>query len=201
MYNLRVKGGNFMKRFKNDWLVYFILSVLAIGLGIVLIVEDCKFGLDILNIVIAVLLIVYLILYLAPIMSKKRGKIQILTIVEFVIIALIALGLVLQQFKVFNIAGSCKILGLVLWLRAVVELFRAYFYRGKENSGYSYSIWYFIIMLVLITLGTWMFASPFFADKQVVIALAVILFLLAVTFIILGIIYVPKANKKSKKNK
>ena len=61
--------------------------------------------------------------------------------------------------------------------------------------------WYFIIMLVLITLGTWMFASPFFADKQVVIALAVILFLLAVTFIILGIIYLPKANKKSKKNK
>lgn len=187
-----------MKRFKFDWLVCFIVSVLAIALGIVLIVNDYKIGMQILNIVIACILILYLFLFLLPILQHKRGTIQILTIVEFVIVALIALGLILQQFKVFNIVGACRIIGLVIWIRSVVELFRAYFYRGKESS-YKYAVWYFCIILALITLGTWMFASPFFSDQQVVLALSISCFILAALLIVMGIIFVSK--KKKSKNK
>lgn len=187
-----------MKRFKYDWLVYFIVSIIAITLGILLIVNDYKIGMQILNIAIAIILILYLFLFLMPVLRHKSGTIQILTIVEFVIVALIALGLILQQFKVFNIAGACRIIGLVLWIRAVVELFRAYFYKGKDSS-YKYAIWYFCIILSLITLGTYMFASPFFTDQQVVLALSIGCFILAVVLIVLGIIYVPKKSKKSKK--
>ena len=187
-----------MKRFKFDWLVCFIVSVLAITLGIILIVNNYKIGMQILNIVIACILLLYLFLFLLPVMQKKSGTIQILTIIEFVIVALIALGLILQQFKVFNIAGACRIIGLVLWIRAVVELFRAYFYRGKESS-YKYAVWYFCIIIVLITLGVWMFASPFFTDQQVVLALSISCFILAILLIVLGIIFVPKKGKKSNK--
>ncbi|MBE5746447.1 MAG: hypothetical protein E7359_04090 [Clostridiales bacterium] len=193
-----------MKRFKNDWILYLIISILSIALGIVLIVNNYKIGLDILNIVIAVLLLVYLGLVVVPVLRRKTGSIQVLTIVELVIICIIAIGLVLQQFKVFNIVGSCKIIGLVLWIRAVVELFRAYFYRGKESS-FKYPMWYFCVILLLITLGTYMFAAPFFTDTQVVLTLAISLFILAAILIILSIIFIPKSkkkktNKKSKKS-
>lgn len=186
-----------MKRFKNDWLVYFIISVLSIALGIVLIVNNYDIGLKILDIAIAILLVIYLILFLLPVLKNKRGTIQVLTIIECVLIVIIAVGLVLQQFKVFNIAGACKIIGLVIWLRAIVELFRAYFYRGKDSS-YKYPTWYFCLMLVLVTLGTFMFAKPFFSNEQVVLALSIASFVLAIFLIVLGIIYVPKNGKKTR---
>lgn len=185
-----------MKRFKLDWLVYFIVSILSTALGIVLIVKNYEIGLKILNIAIAILLVVYLVLFLFPILKHKKGTIQVLTIVEFVLVALIAIGLVLQQFNVFNIAESCEVIGLVIWLRAVVELFRAYFYRGKD-SNYKYPTWYFCSMLALITLGTFMFAKPFFNNTQVVLALSIACFIVSIVLIVLGIVYVPK-KKKSK---
>ena len=189
-----------MKRFKYDWLVYFIVSVLAIALGIVLIVKDYEIGLKIVNIAIAIILIAYMLLFLLPILKHKRGTVQILVIVEFVLVGLISLGLILQQFKVFNIVGACKIIGLVIWLRCVVELFRAYFYRGKDSS-YKYAIWYFCLILALFSLGVYMFAKPFFTDAQVVLTLSICCFIASAVLIVLGIICVPKNNKKAKSSK
>lgn len=187
-----------MKRFKNDWLLYLIISIFTIALGIVLIVKNYEIGLKILNIAISLVLIIYLIAFLLPILRHRSGNIQILMIIEFVLVALIALGLILQQFKVFNIVGACKIIGLVIWLRAIVELFRAYFYRGKESS-YKYPMWYFTIILALVTLGTYMFAKPFFTDQQVVLVLSILCFIASIVLIVMGIIYLPKKSKKSKK--
>lgn len=189
-----------MKRFKLDWLVYFIVSIISITLGILLIVNNYEIGMKILNIAIAIILLCYLFLFLLPLIKHKRGTTQILVIIEFVLVGLIAIGLVLQQFNVFNIAEACQVIGLVIWLRAVVELFRAYFYRGT-NSNYKYPVWYFCIMLALITLGTFMFAKPFFNNTQVVLTLSICCFILAVALIILGIIFVPKKSKKVKKSK
>ena len=152
---------------------------------------------QILNIVIAIILLLYLFLFLLQILRHKRGTVQILAIIEFVIVLIISLGLILQQFKVFNIAGSCRIIGLVLWIRAVVELFRAYFFRGNE-SNYKYPVWYFCLCLVLITLGTYMFAAPFFSDQQVVLTLSILSFVASAVLIVLGIIFVPKKNSKTK---
>lgn len=192
------KLGDIMKRFKNDWLLYLIISIFTIALGIVLIVKNYEIGLKILNIAISLVLIIYLIAFLLPILRHRSGNIQILMIIEFVLVALIALGLILQQFKVFNIVGACKIIGLVIWLRAIVELFRAYFYRGKESS-YKYPMWYFAIILALVTLGTYMFAKPFFTDQQVVLVLSILCFIASIVLIVMGIIYLPKKSKKSKK--
>lgn len=184
-----------MKRFKGDWILYLILSVVSIALGIILLVNNYKIGLEILNIAIAIMLVIYLAVFLFPIIKNKQGKMKVLTIVEFVLICIIAVGLVLQQFKVFNIVGACKIIGLVIWLRAVVELFRAYFYRGSEN-GKKYASWYFCLMIVLITAGTFMFAKPFFTDKQAVLALSIICFIIAIVLISFGIAYAPKSKRK-----
>ena len=189
-----------MKRFKGDYIVYLIVSVLLITLGIVMLVNNYEIGLKIVNIAIALMLVAYLALVIFPLIKHKRGTIQILTIVEFVLVCIIAIGLVLQQFKVFNIAGACKILGLVIWIRAIVELFRAYFYRGKDSS-YNYAVWYFCIILALVTLGTYMFAKPFFTDQQVVLVLSIMCFVVALCLIILGIIYAPKKKKTKSRSK
>jgi len=189
-----------MKRFKYDWLLYLIVSLLAIGLGIVLIVDNYSIGLKILDVALAVMLISYALLLLFPQIKNRRGTIQILIIIEFILIILISVGLVLQQFKVFTIAGSCRILGLIIWLRSIVEIFRAYFYKGKD-SAYKYALWYLVIILALFTLGVYMFASPFFNDTQLILALSIALFVVAVILIVLGIAYLPKKDKTKKAKK
>ena len=187
-----------MKRFKLDWLVYLILSAVFIAVGIVMIPEVTDLGIKILNIVLALALIVYSVLYLFPKIKRHRGAVQILTIVEFVIVCLIALGLVLMQFKVFQIDGVIRILGLVIWIRSIVELFRAYFYHGKDST-YKYPVWLFCIYLVLITFGTYIFASPFISDEKLVLIMAILFLIVAILLIILGIILLPKKSNSSKK--
>lgn len=187
-----------MKRFKLDWLVYLILSAVFIAVGIVMIPEVTDLGAKILNIVLAIALVIYSILYLFPKIKRHKGSIQILVIVEFVIVCLVAIGLVLVQFKVFQITGVVRILGLVIWLRSVVELFRAYFYRGKDSS-YKYPVWLFCIYLVLITFGTYIFASPFISDAKLVLIMAILFLIVAIFLIVLGIVLLPKKSKKSKK--
>lgn len=188
-----------MKRFNYDWLVYLILSVLCIAAGVVMLPQVTNLGIKILDIILAICLVAYCCVYLLPKIKHSRGTIQILTIVEFVVICLVALGLILMQFKVFQIDGVIRIIGLVIWLRSVVELFRAYYYRGKDSS-YKYPVWLLIIYLVLITFGTYIFASPFISDEKLVLILAIALFVLAVLLIVLGIIYLPKSSHKSKKS-
>lgn len=189
-----------MKRFKLDWLVYLILSAVFIAVGIIMIPEVTDLGAKILNIVLAIALVIYSILYLFPKIKKHRGSIQILVIIEFIIVCLIALGLILVQFKVFEVTGVVRILGLVIWLRCIVELFRAYFYRGKDSS-YSYPVWLFCIYLVLITFGTYIFASPFISDQKLVLIMAILFLIVAILLIILGIVLLPKKSKSSKKSK
>lgn len=194
-----------MKRFKFDWLVYLIFSAVFIALGIIMLPEVTDLGSKILNIVLAIALVIYCILFLFPKIKKHRGTIQILVIIEFVIVCLVAIGLVLVQFKVFEITGVVRILGLVIWLRSVVELFRAYFYRGKDSS-YSYPVWLLCIYLVLITFGTYIFASPFISDQKLVLIMAILFLVVAIILIILGIVLLPKSkssktSKSSKKSK
>ena len=189
-----------MKRFKLDWLVYFILSVFAIAGGIIMLPGVTDLGGKILNILLAICLVVYACLYLLPKIKSYRKTPQILTIIEFVILCLLALGLVLVQFKVFQISGVVRIIGLAIWLRCVVELFRAYYYRG-EASSYKYPVWLLCIYLVLITLGTYIFAAPFISDEKLVLIMAIALLVLAVGLIVLGIVLVPKQKQNKKQNK
>jgi len=189
-----------MKRFKLDWLVYFILSVIAIAGGIVMLPGVTDLGGKILNIFLAICLVVYACMYLLPKIKNYRKTPQILTIIEFIILCVLAVGLVLVQFKVFQISGVVRIIGLAIWLRCVVELFRAYYYRG-EASSYKYPVWLLCIYLVLITLGTYIFASPFISDEKLVLIMAIALLVVAAGLIVLGIVLVPKQKGKEKPKK
>lgn len=183
-----------IKRFKGDTILYFVGTALLIVLGILLIPGITDLGQDILNYVIAAGILVYLFAYLFGKIRHSRQIIMVLTIIEFVLMFLIALGLVLAQFKVINISGACAIIGLALALRGSVEMFRAYFHQSSNNARYP--LWQFIVNLIILVFGVYIFAKPFITDETMITVMAVVCFVAAIICLALAITTLDKKKKK-----
>ena len=185
------------KRFKGDTVIYFIFAILCAALGVVLIPDITDLGQQILNVLIAIAILSYLFGYLTKKLKRTRQTIFVLTAIEFGFLFLIALGLILSQFKVINITGGCKILGLAFALRGVVEMFRAYYHQSSNNA--KYPLWQFVINLAILMFGVYIFAKPFITDQQLIMVASVAAFICALIFVILG--FSSLNHNKNKKQK
>lgn len=191
------------KKTKLFWL-YIVVGILLAVVGAMLMPIWNSFdwafwktwGMDIINIVICACLVVYIFGFLVKKIAKSRGVVQVLTIVEFVLLALIAVGCVLQQFKVINVGGSCAILGLALWCRGVVEIFRAYYHQKGNNDRYP--VWWLVIAIFLVSFGVYLYVRPLFQDITVLWIFVILIFLVAFILIVDGFIAKPKKSVKTK---
>ena len=125
-------------------------------------------------------------------MKRTNGVVKVLTIIEFVILALIALGCILQQFKVINVGGACAILGLALWCRGTVEIFRAYYHQKGNNE--KYPVWWLAVAIALVTLGTYIFAKPVFSDVVILWIFVILILLVSIILIVDGILAKPASG-------
>ena len=191
------------KKTKLFWL-FFVTGVLAILLGIMFMpiwqnAGDWVFwkdwGQNLVNIIIFACIVLYLCLFLVKkIRRRSNGVVKVLTIVEFVLMSLIALGCILQQFKVINIGGACAILGLALWCRGVVEIFRAYYHQHGNNDRYQ--LCWFECAIALVSVGVYLFAKPLFSDVTLIWIFAILLILAGIILFIDGFLAKPVSKKK-----
>ena len=152
-------------------------------------------GHDIVNLLVATLIILYLALFLAKkIKAPAKRVIKVLTIVEFALLALIALGCIFSQFKIINVSGACQIFSLALWIRGVVELFRAYYYRAESKEVYP--VWYLGLSIVMVTFGAYCFAKPFIQDIVILWIFVISLLLAGSLLLVLGIVQIKNKKKK-----
>lgn len=150
-------------------------------------------GRQIINILIAACIVCYLTFFLAKkIKGPGKRAIKVLTIVEFALLTLIALGCIFSQFKVINVNGACQIFGLALWTRGAIELFRAYYYRADSKEVYP--VWYLALSIALVSFGVWCFAKPFIQDIVILWIFVAILFVSGILLLTLGI---NNSKKKS----
>lgn len=149
-------------------------------------------GMDILYILIAVVIICYLVLFLFKrIKASTKRVIQVLTIVEFAILSLIALGCIFSQFNIINIKGACQIFALALWSRGAVELFRAYYYRADTKEVYP--VWYLATAIAMVSAGAYFFAKPFIQDVAILWIFIICIAVFGLLLLVLGL-----NNKKQK---
>ncbi|MDE7263393.1 MAG: hypothetical protein K2N64_01850 [Anaeroplasmataceae bacterium] len=194
---------------KTKWFwAYIVFGILGIFIGIVLMpvwtnVEWAPWktwGYDILNIIIFVCIVLYLCLFLIKkILTRTNGVIKVLTILEFVLLALVALGCILQQFKVITIAnGACAIVGLALWCRGAVEIFRAYYHQRGNNDRYP--VWWLAVSIAFVTLGVYLIVAHPIPDVYILWTFVILILLVSIILIVDGILAKP-ASRKTKKSK
>ena len=183
------------------WL-YFVAGIVTIILSVMLMPvwsnqgDWCFFkdwGMKIINLIIAAVLILYLCTFLVKkITTRSNGVIKVLTIVEFVLLALVALGCILQQFKVINIGGACKIFGLALWCRGVVESFRAYYFQ--RGNQVKYPVWWLVINIAFVSFGVYLYAKPLFQDVTILWIFVILILLIGIVLVVDG--FNAKPTKK-----
>lgn len=191
-----------VKKTKAYWL-YIALGIVTLIFGILLlpfwgsIWNECpwkSWGTDLVMLFMAIVIGLYLFMFLIKKINRYRGVVQVLTIIEFVLLALIALGLVFSQFNILSIPKQPSvILGLALYCRGVIEIFRAYYYHHSMKT--IYPVWWLVVAILFVTFGVYLMIKP-------LVQLTLIVWLLAISVIVIGIFliaYGVLANPKAKK--
>ena len=187
----------------NAYWLYIALGIVTLIFGILLlpfwgsIWNECpwkSWGTDLVMLFMAIVIGLYLFMFLIKKINRYRGVVQVLTIIEFVLLALIALGLVFSQFNILAIPKQPSvILGLALYCRGVIEIFRAYYYHHSMKT--IYPVWWLVVAILFVTFGVYLMVKP-------LVQLTLIVWLLAISVIVIGIFlitYGALANPKAKK--
>lgn len=155
-----------------------------------------SWGEDFVKIVIACVIILYLFGYLLKkVLGARITVVKVLTIVEFTILSLIALGCIISQFAVFYFDVSI-ILALAVWMRGTIEIIRAYYYNGASEK---YPIYKLVISILLVTLGGYVFASNFLSTKMILWIATGVAFIFSLIIFVLGFYKNPKTRKNKSK--
>ncbi len=186
-----------MKKVLTNMVVDIILAVLLLALGIVMLPAVTSFGSIVLDVIVAILLVLYLAFFLFDRMVKSRGTVRVLTMIEFALIALIAIGLVFKQLKILNLGTTCQIVGVVIWLRGITGTFRGYIVSTAEGKR-RFTILMFALSVLMVTAGAYLFAKPLFTDENIIYILAVSLIIGAVVLLIYALAYARRPAKRSK---
>ena len=184
-----------MGKLYRNFLFDIIAAVICLTMGIVML-PPIGIGGYIVRVLLALVLLAYLVLYLVDKIKKSRGTVFILGVVEFVLVSLIILDLFLEQFKILNISGICHTVGLVLALRGVMSALAMYItaYNTKRKKK---NLPLFLVSLLLIGAGVFLFANPILSDKVINWVLCVLFFLCFVIYSALALLFAPE--RKSKK--
>lgn len=180
------------KLYKNFWFDFGSATV-ALVLGIVML-PVFNIVTNVLDILLALTLAAYLVIFLFDKLRRTSGAIFVMTVIEFVIIALLAVGLVFHQFNIIAFSSVCQTIGVVLWLRGIVIVVGMYVAVFKDKRP-QINLVRILFGLAIVTVGALLFASPIIADEILEWIIAISMFVYAVAFYALGILFLPRKEK------
>lgn len=188
-------------RFKGDYIVYYILTVLTIVFGLSFLFCPFMKGIvkDSITYLIGIALLAYAGCFLLKNLFRKRVTVvKVFMWIEFVLVVLMALGMFLSQLRVINIS-ECQALGLTIWCRGFVEIVRGYYNQGDirvagRHSAFDRAAKY--INIFLITFGTYVFFNVNINKDKIVFGLGVCMLVAAAIFLFLAIYCTTQRGKK-----
>lgn len=193
----------FGKKTRFFW-AFYILGALGVLLGVALLplwqsanVFWKDWGGSSITIILMVLLTLYLILYLARKFALENIKtVKIITAIEFLISLILIILCFLQQLSLISFIGPCLVFGVVLWLRGVNYVVKAYLYQHKQDEQ-PYPLYILIIAIILISLGAF-FASNSIEGSHFMWIASIGIILVSIFSIIYGFIVIPKKDGPAK---
>lgn len=191
-----------MQKLMKNWIFTMITCILLSMLTVIMLlgafeIKGFTLAKDILHLLVAVVLGIYIVFALFPLVARYRGVPQLFVFVEIVLLALTMVALVFAQVNVpfFSSLQVCSVVGLAIWLRGAVEIVRAYVLKGVEGQKKT-PLWALCLLILLCALGVWQMANPTIEDKHFLFVIGGISLVMAVIF---G--YATAQNRKGKGKK
>ena len=157
-----------MQKLMKNWIFTLIVCILLAVLSVLMIVTGIRkgdgIGTELLHILAAVALIIYVGFALFPMAAHHRGVLQGFVIGEIIILLLTALAHILVNFDI-NIPllatlPVCAVVGLALWLRGVVETVHAYLSNASTTEKNRIPLWRLLLYILLSAVGVWQMVRP-----------------------------------------
>ena len=196
-----------IKKNKKTYWAYILLGIVLIVGGIILapfwgkVWSGCPwkdYGIKFISYAMAAMILIYLFGFLAKKIKRSKGTIQVLTILEFTLMLLIAVGLVFSGLKLLNIPDEpSKILGIALYIRGVTEIFRAYYYKREDSNNYP--VWWLVVAIMFVTFGSYFIFKGGITKEMLLWVLTGALFVFGVISLSYGISVKPEKKIKVKK--
>lgn len=191
----KLEGRKIMKRIYTNFVFDVIMAIIFLALGIVML-PPLNIGPKAMNILFAVLLVTYLVSFLYDKIKRTRGSILILSCIEFIVVSIVAVEQILQQFSLFNLSGACETFGFVIALRGIISVVEMYILASTSKRA-KYSLPAFMAYLLLVCAGVFVMARPFISDLIINWILCGVFFLLTLIFTGFAFLYAPtKKNGK-----
>ncbi|MBQ3483758.1 MAG: hypothetical protein IJA78_06235 [Clostridia bacterium] len=198
-----------MQKLMKNWIFTLVVCCLLSILAVLMILDgfgvgDVYLGRQILHILAAVVLSLYLIFGLFPLLKTYRGTVQAFLIAEIAILLIAAVAQACQQFFRIPILAEmqvCAILGLALWLRGAVKTVHAYLLNGAADAK-RIPLWQLCCYIVLSAVGVWQMVDPLVEDRYFIFCIGGAALVSAAIF---GCVTaqnrkaLPKRGKKAKK--
>lgn len=175
-------------------IICFIFAALFIAVGIIMLPNVSTWGSTILLYVLAALILGYVCFYLINKVKKYHGNKQILVVVEMVLDLVLVLSLVFNEFVTFlSIKEGFKVIGVVIWIHSAFAIMESYFSKKEETNKFSFPVLLFEIFL--LTISIFIFIKPLLSNYELIIAIILLSFAVAIALICIGFINL-KTNKK-----
>ena len=197
---------------KTKWFwAYIVIGVLFMITGVILapfwrdVSSDIFFanwGHTILQFVISLLILSYVGFFLVRKIIKGEGNqvVKVLVIIETAVLTIIAVCGILAQFGVFSMENSAgTIIGLALWLRGTIEVFRAYYFKNGTEA--KYPVWWLVVSVIFISVGVAFIVGGFIKNVHILWLVVGILFVIGLTLFVLGFMKKPIKQVKTKAEK
>ena len=161
-----------MQKLMKNWVFTLVVCCLLSILAVLMILDgfgvgDIYLGRQILHILAAVVLSLYLIFGLFPLLRTYRGTVQAFLIFEIALLTVAVVAQACQQFFRIPILAEmqvCSILGLALWLRGAVKTVHAYVLNGTANAK-RIPLWQLCCYILLSAVGVWQMVDPLVEDR------------------------------------
>jgi len=182
-----------MNKLYKNFVFDIVMGVLALALGIVML-PPFDIGQKVVHVLAAIALTAYLVIYLLDRVRYCRGALFILALIECAAIIITILALFLEQFSVIK-TDVCTTLGLVLWIRGVLELVGMYL-AATASRRHKQDLTSFLINVLILSVGVYLYANPVINDLIITWTVCIFFILCAVAFGGLALLYAPTRPKK-----
>ena len=187
------KDGIFMKKIRRSFVLCVVVAIVSLAIGIIML-PPFNIGQSMLNALLALVIGACMIAFVLPEIMSTKGIICILNFFEFILLALVALVLVVQEVLPFINYAACRMLAIAIWIHGFIGIFKIYNTRiASAKRGMAMPLF---INVLLITFATYMFAVPFLSDIVMAWIFSLFFFVLTFLMIVLSLLYAPQKPRK-----
>ncbi len=182
-----------MKKVRRSFILCIVVAIVSLALGIIML-PPFNIAQIMSSALLAIVLGACMIAFILPEIMSTRGIICLLNFLEFILIAIVAMLLVIQEVLPFIENGTCRMLAAAIWIHGFVGIFKIYNTRiAGSKKGLALPLF---INVVLITLGVYLFAVPFISELALNWICSIFFFVLTFLMVALSMLYAPKAASK-----